>query len=64
MISVIQFYFIQRWVKLQLGWFEEERSGEHSVELTEHSSAVPWRSWSVQALCLKSLEITLDPLQG
>lgn len=30
----------------------------------EHASAVPWRSQSVQVLCLESLDITLDPLQG
>lgn len=40
-ISVIQFYFIQRWVKLKLGWSEEERSREHSVKLTEEIPECP-----------------------
>lgn len=61
-ISIIQFYVIQTGVKLKLSCFKDEKSRKHSVKQTQHASAIPWRSWSVQILCRKSLEVTLDLL--
>lgn len=63
MISVIQFYFIQRWVKLKLGCFEEERKRQRAFCEADRARQCCSLE-NIQVLCLKSLEITLDPLQG